>query len=429
MKKVLIAVLVAVTALTLSCKSTDTGSKSGAGKAGKVKDGPGKILWEGDGSLKGSGNFKNYKKEGEWNLFHRYTGEKLAAGNYKDDKQSGRWTYFYKNGQKMTEGEFDEDQRTGAWVEFHEKGEKKSEMSYIIINKVFPELGVTERMGVLHGPKTTYYPSGKVHKEETYREGDLTGVANEYYEDGKLKERSQYAGGKHDGSANTYWPSGKHKDQGGYRQGKKNGLWFFYHGNGMLHMKGQFKDDNQVGPWVYQSALGQPMKDGRYKLETVTVQKKTSTRSNEDGYWNFYRAAGGRSEKVYEIMLSAGMIDGTKEAKVYKDGRLSAKGSFQMGLVKAIFEIQKNGTPAGTILAAIAPPDDFANKITHRWTGEWDAPKKSGKWTYYYPNGKVQAEGEYMVNKKNGEWKVYTPTGALDAEQSGMYRFDRKSEF
>jgi antitoxin component YwqK of YwqJK toxin-antitoxin module len=429
MNKALIAVLAVFLAMSLSCKSTDTGSKAGAAKGDKVKEGPGKILWEGDRSLKGSGNFKNYKKEGEWTLFHRHTGEKLASGNYKDDKQSGRWSFFYKDGQKMTEGDFDEDQRTGPWVEFHPKGEKKSEMSYIIVNKVFPELGMTERIGVLNGPKTSYFPSGKVMKEETYREGDLTGVANEYYEDGKLKERSQYAGGKHDGSANTYWPTGKHKEQGGYRVGKKNGLWIFYHGNGMLHMKGQFQEDNQTGPWIYQSALGQPMKEGRFKLETVTVQKKASTRSNEDGYWNFYRAAGGRSEKVMDIMLSNGMIDGTKPAKFYENGKLSGEGAFQMGLTRAIFEIVQDGTPKGTMTSATVPPDEFDKKITYRWTGEWEMPKKSGKWTFYYPNGKVKAEGEFMVNKKNGDWKVYRPDGSLDAEQSGMYRFDRKSKF
>jgi len=429
MKKALIAVMMAFMALTLSCKSTDTGSKSGAGKAAKVKDGPGKIFWEGDGSLKGAGNFKSSKKEGEWTLYHRYTGEKLAVGNFKDDKQSGKWTFFYKNGQKMTEGEFDEDQRTGPWVEFHEKGEKKAEMSYIIINKAIPEFDMVERLGVLHGPKTTYYPSGKVQKEETYREGGLTGVAKEFYEDGRPKEISQYAAGEHDGMANTWWPTGKHKEQGKYSRGKRNGLWFFYHSNGMLHMKGQFQENNQVGPWIYQSALGQPMKEGRYKLETVTVQKKTSTRSNEDGYWTFYKAAGGRSEKLMEIMLSNGMIDGTKPAKLYEGGKLSGEGAFQMGLVRAIFEIVQDGTPKGTMTSATVPPDEFDRKVTYRWTGEWEMPKKNGKWTFYYPNGKVKAEGEYQINKRNGEWKFYTPGGALDTEQSGMYRFDRKSKF
>lgn len=429
MKKVLIAVVAAGVAITFSCRSTDTGSKSGGKQPQKVQDGPGKIFWDGDNSLKGTGNFKKGKKEGEWTLYHRFSGEKMAVGNYKDDKQSGKWVFYYKSGQKMTEGEFEEDQRTGPWVEFHEKGEKKAEMGYTIINKVIPEFNMTERVGVLHGPKTTYYPSGKVQKEETYREGALTGVAKEFYEDGRPKEISQYDNGEHNGMANTWWPTGKNNEKGSYSRGKKNGLWFFYHANGMLHMKGEFRENNQVGPWIYQSPLGQLMKEGKFKIETVEVQKKVQTRSNEDGYWTYYRLNNGRSEKAFEVALTNGMVDQNKPAKLYENGRLMAEGNFIMGLIRGIYEIVQDGTVKGTMTSSTYPPDEFDKKITYRWKGEWELPKKSGIWKHYYPNGKVKAEGEYMMDKKNGEWKFYRPDGSLDAEQSGMYRFDRKSKF
>ena len=430
MRKAMIAILVIAMATALSCQTTDSGSKSGSKKA-PIKDGPGKIYWEGDGTLKGAGNFLKGKKEGEWTLYHRFSGEKLAQGLYKDNKQSGPWVFFHKNGQKLTEGEFDEDQRKGPWVEFYDTGQKKADMNYVVITKVLSYEGMemTERMGVLHGDKKTFYPTGQVKREETYREGDLTGVIKEFYDDGRPKEISQYSSGKNDGQANTWWPTGKHKERGRYTRGNKTGPWMFYHGNGALHMKGSFQDNNMVGRWVYHSSENRLMKEGNYRIETVQVMKKASTRSTEDGYWTFYRLNNNRSEKFMEIMLSSGMIDGTKEARLYKDGKLDGKGAFQMGLPKAVFEVLVNGTPKEKILAAAVPPDDFANNITHRWTGEWEVPKKSGKWTFYFPNGKVMAEGEYMINKKNGEWKVYRPDGSLDAEQSGMYRFDRKSKF
>lgn len=428
MKKLWLLVLAATMMMSINCRSTDSGSKTDGKKTQKIQDGPGKIYWD-DGSLKGTGNFKQGKKEGEWTLYYKTTGEKYAVGQYKDDKQTGRWQYFYKNGQKLTEGDFDEEQRTGQWIEYYDKGEKKAEMNYIVINKVHPEFGIAERVGVLHGQKTTYYPSGKVHKEETYREGALVGVAKEYYEDGKLKEISQYENGEHHGMLNSWWPTGKPNEKGAYSKGKRNGVWHFYHSNGMLHMKGEYKDNNQLGLWIYQSPLGQLMKEGRYKIEIVEVQKKLQTRSNEDGYWTFYRVKNGRVEKAYEIALKNGVVDIEKPAKLYENGRLTAEGFLAIGLVRGIYEKVQDRVVKETITSSTYPPDEFDKNITYRWKGDWELPKKNGMWKFYYPNGKLKAEGEYMLDKKNGEWKVYRIDGTLDNEESGKYQLDKKSKF
>ncbi|MCX7678946.1 MAG: hypothetical protein N2316_06980 [Spirochaetes bacterium] len=428
MKKLILLTLSLTIGMLFSCRSTDSGKKLDTKQTQKIQDGPGKIFWD-NGSLKGVGNFKQGKKDGEWTLYYQTTGEKFAIGPYKNDKQSGKWQFFYKSGQKLTEGEFDDDQRTGPWIEYYEKGEKKAEMSYVIINKIQPEFGFTERIGVLHGPKTTYYPSGKVQKEETYREGALVGVAKEYYEDGKLKEISQFDGGEYHGMANSWWFSGKPKERGAYNRGKKNGIWQYYHSNGILHMKGEYKDNNQVGLWTYQSPLGQPMKEGKFKLETVEIQKKLQTRSNEDGYWTYYRIKNGRTEKAFEVALKNGMVDNEKTAKLYENGRLIAEGFLMPGLIRGIFEKVQEGMVKETMTSSTYPPDELEKNITYRWKGDWELPKKNGLWKFYYPNGQLKAEGEYMLDKKNGEWKVYRPDGSLDAEESGIYRFDRKSKF
>ena len=38
----------------------------------------------------------------------------------------------------------------------------------------------------------------------------------------------------------------------------------------------------------------------------------------------------------------------------------------------------------------------------------------SGKYTYYYPNGKVDFEGNYKNNVKVGEWFYFSEEGVQD---------------
>jgi antitoxin component YwqK of YwqJK toxin-antitoxin module len=48
--------------------------------------------------------------------------------------------------------------------------------------------------------------------------------------------------------------------------------------------------------------------------------------------------------------------------------------------------------------------------------------KKSGKWMYFYPNGKLWSEAFFNEDKMNGESRVYHPNGEL--YYSGFYKMD-----
>ncbi len=437
-KKVSISII-CVALLTLACKSAEKNKKET--EKPKIKDGKGEITWD-DGSIKGKGNFTNYQKEGEWMLFHKGTGEKLAQGNYTNDKQNGFWTYYFKNGKKNTEGEFIEDQKTGEWKGYYESGEEMWTAKYIIKNA---ESG---KLGLLEGIKTTKYKSGKVKMVEEYKNGEKKGKYQEYNEDGSPKEISWFTNDNHNGQCNVYWENGNLKEQGMYKDNLRAGEWKMYHDNGQLYTTGKFiigkmnlKGEEKVlsqpdGRWQFYSKEGLIQKEGDYEA------------GKEKGLWKFYTHAEGKNRSLaMELTLTGGMATGFGKIN---DKGISGEGELT-GLVKGVYKKSVNNSAAGEENYMDVPPDKPKEKVSYKWTGTWNPPKKNGKWTEFYPggknkkfeavylmeklngiykeyynNGKIKAEGEYMNGKKNGTWKVYKENGSIDEENSGNWMLDKK---
>ena len=56
--------------------------------------------------------------------------------------------------------------------------------------------------------KKTYYESGAVQAEPTYKNGKLEGPSKEYYENGKVKAEATYKNNKKEGPFKTYYENG-----------------------------------------------------------------------------------------------------------------------------------------------------------------------------------------------------------------------------
>ena len=54
-----------------------------------------------------------------------------------------------------------------------------------------------------------YYDSGKLKREENYKNGKLEGITKSYYESGALKTEIYYKNGKAEGFAKIYFKSGE----------------------------------------------------------------------------------------------------------------------------------------------------------------------------------------------------------------------------
>jgi uncharacterized protein len=428
-----------VSAILFACSSAEKKEV----KVEKVKDGKGNTYWE-DGSVKGSGTFKNFQKDGMWTLFHKGSTAKIAEGNYINDKQNGPWIFYHKNGTKSSEGTFEDDQKTGQWFGYYETGEKMWEVKYVIRNT---DMG---KIGGMEGKKMTYYSSGKVKMEEEYVNAEKTGKSQEYYENGTPKEISWFNKNMHNGKSNVYWENGKVKEQGIYQEDLKNGEWKFSYDNGQVQMTGNFvigkmtvKGTDQMlsqmnGKWQYFSKEGLLTKEGDYD------------KSKETGFWKFYTYKNNIRKLRMELELKGGMAAG--KGKVYENGLLAGEG-VMMGTVKGIFKKLVNGKEAGEDNFMDTPPDNLKENIVFKWTGDWSLPRINGAWTEYYPggknkkvetsymmgkmsgkykeyfqNGKIKAEGEYLNDKKNGMWKVYNENGTLNEEESGRWMMGKKSK-
>ncbi|MBN2040665.1 MAG: hypothetical protein JW864_11515 [Spirochaetes bacterium] len=427
--------------LILSCSSTDKKDS----KSDKIKDGYGKIFWN-DGSLKGKGNFKNYQMDGKWVLYHRGSGEKLAEGNYLNDKQDGPWIFLYKNGAKSTEGSFLENQKTGEWTGYYDNNALMWKAVYILINSDFG------KVGVINGKKTTFSKSGKVKMIEEFKNGIKKGRFQEFYEDGTPKEISWYKDDKHNGKCNTYWDNGNSKEQGFYIDDLKNGVWKYFYDNGQTQMTGKYsmgklqvktetkKVSQMQGQWQFFSKEGLLQKEGKYK------------NNKEDGLWKFYTYPSRRQRVLQmELTLQGGMATGF--GKIYENGYLTGSGDL-MGPVKGIYEKIINNKSAGEEAELNVPQDNPNANLKYKWTGKWQLPRKSGKWTgyfaggkqkqfegtymmdklngkykEYFSNGKVKASGEYMNGKKSGVWEVYNKNGTKNEEESGRWMMGKKSKF
>lgn len=426
MRKFLGVMCVIIAASYLSCSSSQQQSGS-SNKAQRIKDGPGEIVL-GQGTIIAKGNFKAYKKEGKWVQTYVDTRSIQGEGEYKNDQQHGKWKFYHKNGKLFSEGDFVEGQRTGEWVQYYNTGEKEAEFNYAITTIAVEGIGETlhEKIGALNGMKRFYHKDGKVKREEKYAAGKKSGIVREYFEDGRPKEMAEYSNDQNDGRSNTWWPSGKTKDKGAFRNGKKVGEWNYYHPNGAMNMTGRYQDDAMIGRWKHYAADGRLQKEGDYKVNDVVIKGKSVKRSAESGLWKVYRYNGYNKELAMEVALSNGMIDNTKPSKIYQGGKLAGTGVLQIGLIKGIYEILRNGSPTGKIPSSAVPPDEPEKNITHRWTGDWEEPKRQGQWKEFFPNGKLRAEGEYMVGRKNGIWKVYNADGSENTAESGNYMMGRK---
>ena len=96
-----------------------------------------------------------------------------------------------------------------------------------------------------------YYPSGKIQREERYKNNVKEGVYKEYYESGTLMVEGNYKDGKRDGIAKLYNKSGKLIVESDYKDDKRDGIYKRYNENGKLIVEGNYKNGEAVSETCY----------------------------------------------------------------------------------------------------------------------------------------------------------------------------------
>jgi antitoxin component YwqK of YwqJK toxin-antitoxin module len=175
-------------------------------------------------------------------------GNKIGEGLIEESgKRKGNWRSFYESGELKSEGTYKKGKRTGKWIYYFENGAIEQTGSF--------------RNGKLDSKWMWYYDTGELWREEEYVAGREEGEAIEYSREGEIIDKGVYVDGLREGE----WISrfGDHIEKGKYLQGEREGEWKFYYLNENPKFEGNFFQGNEDGKhrWYYENGN---LKEERY---------------------------------------------------------------------------------------------------------------------------------------------------------------------
>jgi antitoxin component YwqK of YwqJK toxin-antitoxin module len=164
--------------------------------------------------------------------------------------------------------------------------------------------------GKKHGFWKTYYPSGKLKSDGSYKNGIPVGVFKYYYEEnGKIKIILKHKGDGLNAYAEVLNENGVKVSEGNYKSEKKDGEWKYFHPNGNLSIKETWKDGKKNGITYKYYPNGNVLEQFEYKDDV------------KNGIWKQF--------------FSDGVI---KADGVYINGKLNGKARFYHPNGKVEFE-------------------------------------------------------------------------------------------
>ncbi|MCE9598268.1 MAG: hypothetical protein K8S54_09905 [Spirochaetia bacterium] len=168
-----------------------------------------------------------------------------------------------------------------------------------------------------------------------------------------------------------------------YAGGKKEGQEIGFFPDGSTRYNGQNSDDKKTGHWRIKAGLNSDCyTEGDY-VQDLKSGKWTECSQGEKGYYT-----------SFEGSYVSGLRDGPG-LFTYEDGKKSAEGNYRADI------------SCRTSLKPGAKKEDIEA-----------CGKRSGRWTYYYPNGQKSSEGECdtATGLESGTWRDYYQSG----EKMGM---------
>jgi len=334
------------------------------------------------GGIKETEQFVNGKGEGDFKSYHK-DGSISVTGQNAKDKGYGEWKYYYNNGKLKEKRNYVNDSEEGLHEECFENGQKS--VTY------------QAKKGKMNGEAIYFYEDGKVLSKYIYdngsvrsvkffdkggaqlsasemkdnlidivsygtdgfkraryganQQGDLTGPDTLFYPSGKISQVLQYDKGELNGPVVSYYLNGKKKSETIYTAGKENGYFTEYYPNGKMEIEGWMVDGKDQGEWDYYDEKGR-------------LVSKTNYLDNE--------------------------LSGYKE-EYHTNGQKSAEQKYRGGWLEKITQFDKDGK--------VIAVDSF--------------PKGTGRYTLYYPNGKVMEQGNYVNGDFDGPYKSFFFDGSL----------------
>ncbi|TSA28013.1 MAG: hypothetical protein D4R67_04975 [Bacteroidetes bacterium] len=324
---------------------------------------------------------------------------------------SGFQQFFYPNGQISSEGILVNGQPDGYWKSYYENGILKSEG-----NRTNFKLDSIWKF---------YNPEGKLILEITYRDGKRNGYKTSFLDRETIRE--YYINDSKEGFTEYYHTEGWKKLEIPFEKGLEQGIGKEYNEQGEIititeykkgfiveRMKINRKDklNRKQGKWITFWENGKMKLEGTYKDD------------KRNGYFKEYAESGDLLQitKYIEGVLQPEAAEIQKldiEKEYYPTGTVKATRLYRNGVLEGI---SVEYSPDGAIVSA----KEFQGGIQIGQGLVLEDGSREGHWIEYYPGGTLKAEGDYKADKKTGKWNYFHPNGRL--EQTGVYNKEGKPE-
>lgn len=219
---------------------------------------------------------KQYDTNGQLQESKSYEHGRLSGKGLISDNglKQGKWFELYADSSIRAEGQYRDDHRFGLW-------------RYYYPQRQLEQIGSFNDQGKPDGEWNWYYPSGKILRQEYYRNGLRQGPILEYHENGAILSKGQYENGLKEGK----WTleNGDHLEEGAYTNDKKNGEWKFFHDNKKPSFRGKFVSGVPHGVHKYYNGRGKLIKEVEYMMGRKHGNYKLYNDEGEIILWIVYK--------------------------------------------------------------------------------------------------------------------------------------------
>ena len=337
---------------------------------------------------------------GKWIGYYK-DGETKHVKRFEDGKKQGKWQFFTEGGDVHTFELYENDKRNGEW---YKKGEETD-----IYYQFWDMDSLISEYADLH------YPNGQLIEKISYKEGLKNGKFTGYFQNGAKKYVKRFENDKPEGKWQYYTMAGKTNAEEIYVEGKRNEEWFrldesgdtYYQYWDMDSLISEYADLHYPnGQLIEKISYKEGLKDGKFTgyYENGEVKyKKRYTADQPDGKWEYYTEAGKKNAvQIY--------VEGKRNEEWY---RIDKKGDTyyqywdQDSLVSEYADLHYSN---GQLIEKISYKEGL----------------KDGKFTGYYPSGKVEYVKRYEEDKPMGKWKFIREDGTT--KKIEVYETGKKND-
>ena len=344
--------------------------------------------------------YKDSLPHGKWIGYYK-DGETKHVKRFEDGEKQGKWQFFTEGGDVHTFELYENDKRNGEW---YKKGEETD-----IYYQFWDMDSLISEYADLH------YPNGQLIEKISYKEGLKNGKFTGYFQNGAKKYVKRFENDKPEGKWRYYTMAGKTNAEEIYVEGKRNEEWFridesgdtYYQYWDMDSLISEYADLHYPnGQLIEKISYKEGLKDGKFTgyYENGEVKyKKRYTADQPDGKWEYYTAAGKKNAvQIY--------VEGKRNEEWY---RIDKKGDTyyqywdQDSLVSEYADLHYSN---GQLIEKISYKEGL----------------KDGKFTGYYPSGKVEYVKRYEEDKPMGKWKFVREDGTT--KKIEIYETGKKND-